>query len=389
MKSIFLLICFISGVLSLDNGLGLTPPLGFNTWNRFRCNISDTLIRETADAIVKLGLKDLGYVYINIDDCWMDKKRVNGKLVPDPKRFPNGIKTLADYCHSKGLKLGIYSSAGNMTCQKYPASEGHEDVDAQTWASWDIDYLKYDNCYRSNASAQVRYSKMRDALNKTGRPIYYSICSWGRDKVWEWAKTVGNSWRTTRDIRDNFNSMRNIYIQNVNLSKWAGPSGWNDPDMLEVGNGKMNNREYRTHFSLWSMAKSPLLIGCDLRNTSKETLNILMNKDIIDLNQDKLGKQSVCKVWCDKADFGSNAKHPQYGVMELSNRNYAISITNWNDRKSFNNIKVNFRQLELKEYRYRVKDLWTKKEMGVITEQFTIPILTSHETIVYHLTMVA
>lgn len=377
-------------VFALDNGLGKTPPLGFNTWNHFYCGINEDIIKHTADSLVSLGLKDLGYNYVNIDDCWMAKNRSkDGRLVPDPKRFSHGIKALADYVHSKGLKLGIYSSAGNMTCQKFPASEGHEDIDAKTWAEWGIDYLKYDNCYHSNASAKVRYTKMRNALNKTGRPIFYSICNWGGEKVWEWGASVGNSWRTTGDISDKFPSMRAIYSRNIVLYKYGHPGGWNDPDMLEVGNGKMKTIEYKTHFILWAMAKSPLLIGCDLTRVSKADLAILKNKQMIGVNQDKLGVQAKCVLNCKAEDFSKDAKNPQFGIMPLSTGDYVLSITDWSDLKSFGNIIVDFPKLGLTGKKYKVLDLWNNKEVGTFTERFILKMLPMHDTAVFKLTKLA
>jgi alpha-galactosidase len=283
---------------ALDNGLALTPPMGFNDWNAFGCNVSEQLIEQTADYLVTSGLKADGYTYVNIDDCWMTHTRdAQGRLVPDPVKFPDGIAGTADYVHSKGLKLGIYEDAGTATCAGYPGSLGHEKVDAQTFADWGVDYLKYDNCNnRSDGSRQDyvnRYTAMRDALAATGRPIVYSLCEWGVQNPSEWAGPVGNSWRTTGDINDSWSSMLSITQQNLPLADAAGPGHWNDPDMLEVGNGGMTDTEYRSHFSLWSMMDSPLLIGTDLRKATPQTLAILGNKDVIALNQDPLGRQAT------------------------------------------------------------------------------------------------
>ena len=372
-------------VFALDNNQGLTPPLGFNTWNYFGCDINENTIMKTADAIVNLGLKEVGYTYINIDDCWMDSKRnEQNELVPHPTRFPHGIWFLASYCHQKGLKLGIYSSAGYLTCQRLPASQGYEYIDARTWAKWGIDYLKYDNCFNDYASAYERYSRMRDALNATGRNIYYSICNWGEENVWSWGKEVGNSWRTTIDISNGFSSVRSIYKQNIKLAKYAGPGGWNDPDMLEVGNKGMTYEESKTHFTLWAMAKSPLIIGCNLTNVDKEDLEILRNRDIIDLNQDLLGKQAECLKNCESNDFSGNAKQPQIILMELLNDDYGLAVTNWNDNNEFSDIKIEFSELLLKKMNYDVKDLWNKK----ITKDVSgieIEKLKIHETKVFRL----
>ncbi|KAL2994431.1 hypothetical protein AAZX31_10G164500 [Glycine max] len=241
----------------VENGLGQTPPMGWNSWNHFGCDINESVIRETADAMVSTGLAALGYQYVNIDDCWAELNRDSeGNMVPNAAAFPSGIKALADYVHSKGLKLGIYSDAGNQTCSKrMPGSLGHEEQDAKTFASWGIDYLKYDNCENNGIKATDRYPPMSEALLKTGRPIFFSMCEWGWQDPATWAKTVGNSWRTTGDIEDNWNSMTTIADANDRWVSYAGSGGWNDPDMLEVGNGGMTTEEYRAHFSIWALAK--------------------------------------------------------------------------------------------------------------------------------------
>src|SRR5690242_18440553 len=233
---------------ALDNGLVRTPPMGFNDWNAFGCNVSEQLIKQTADFFVSSGMKAAGYQYVNIDDCWMTHQRdAQGRLVPDPVKFPDGIKGTADYVHSLGLKLGIYEDAGTATCAGYPGSLGHERVDAQTFADWGVDYLKYDNCNNAGSTTTQqyidRYSAMRDALAATGRPIVYSICEWGVNQPWTWAPDVGNLWRTTGDISDNWNSLKSIVNQNAPLAASAGPGAWNDPDMLEIGNGGMTDTE--------------------------------------------------------------------------------------------------------------------------------------------------
>ncbi|CAH8360493.1 unnamed protein product [Eruca vesicaria subsp. sativa] len=280
------------GRLQLNNGLARTPQMGWNSWNFFACNINETVIKETADALVSSGLADLGYIHVNIDDCWSNLLRDSkGQLVPHPETFPSGIKLLADYVHSKGLKLGIYSDAGVFTCQVRPGSLFHEKDDADIFASWGVDYLKYDNCFNLGIKPIERYPPMRDALNATGRSIFYSLCEWGEDDPALWAKEVGNSWRTTQDINDTWASMTTIADLNNKWAAYAGPGGWNDPDMLEVGNGGMTYEEYRGHFSIWALMKAPLLIGCDVRNMTAETFEILSNKEVIAVNQDPLGVQ--------------------------------------------------------------------------------------------------
>ena len=288
MKVLFLLL-LISYTLSLNNGLGKTPQMGWNSWNKFGCNINEKLIYDTIDALVDSGLVDAGYNYINLDDCWQSARDSNGKIVVDPKAFPNGIKPLADYAHKKGLLFGLYSDAGYKTCAGRPGSLGYEEIDARTYAEWGVDYLKYDNCFTDGTPPEVRYPVMRDALLKQNRPIFYSMCEWGVNDPATWAKPVGNSWRTTGDIFNSWSSMINIIDQNNRWYEYAGPGGWNDPDMLEVGNGGMTVEEEKIHFVLWSTSKAPFLIGCDITKMSKSTFDILMNPEVIAINQDPLG----------------------------------------------------------------------------------------------------
>ncbi|PPD66195.1 hypothetical protein GOBAR_DD36925 [Gossypium barbadense] len=278
----------------LSNGLGMTPPMGWNSWNHFGCNIDEKMIRETADALVSTGLSKLGYEYVNIDDCWAEISRDDkGNLVPKKSTFPSGIKALADYVHKKGLKLGIYSDAGYFTCsRRMPGSLGYEEQDAKTFASWGIDYLKYDNCNNDGSKPTQRYPVMTRALMKAGRPIFFSLCEWGDMHPAEWGAPLGNSWRTTNDISDNWESMISRADQNEIYAEYARPGGWNDPDMLEVGNGGMTKDEYIVHFSLWAISKAPLLLGCDIRNMTRETMDIITNKEVIAVNQDPYGFQA-------------------------------------------------------------------------------------------------
>jgi len=293
--------------LALDNGLGRTPQMGWNSWNHFGCNINEQLIKQTADLLVKTGLAKLGYTYLNLDDCWEDPHRDSqGNLQFNPSTFPSGGKSLGDYIHSKGLKFGIYSSAGTNTCQGRPASLHYETADANQFAAWGIDYLKLDNCNNEGIPPQQRYPIMRDALNKTGRPIFYSLCEWGDQDPATWAGPVGNSWRTTGDISDNWESMISRMDINEPLWQHAGPGAWNDPDMLEIGNGGMTFEEYKTHFSLWCFMKSPLLIGCDISKMSNDTFTILSNTEVIALSQDTLGVQGH-RVWVSSISPSNNS----------------------------------------------------------------------------------
>ncbi|PWZ14421.1 Alpha-galactosidase 1 [Zea mays] len=276
------------------NGLGLTPQMGWNSWNHFQCDINEAVVRSTADALVATGLAKAGYTYVNLDDCWADSERTKeGYMVANPKTFPSGIKALADYVHSKGLKLGIYSSAGTRTCSnRMPGSLGYEERDAKMFASWGVDYLKYDNCYRDGTPETVRFGRMSRALVNSGRPIFYSLCEWGFMEVPKWGGMYGNSWRTTGDINDTWSGMLDNIDLNDAYARYAKPGGWNaDPDMLEVGNGGMAYNEYVVHFSLWAIAKAPLVIGCDVTRVSNETLGILSNAEVIAISQDRLGVQ--------------------------------------------------------------------------------------------------
>ncbi len=267
--------------------------MGWNSWNTFGCSIDEQLIRDMADALVASGMDEAGYEYINIDDCWMAYNRdADGNLQPDPGRFPNGIAALAAYVHARGLKLGIYSSAGTLTCQGRPASIGHEAQDAALFAAWGVDYLKYDNCGdHLGLTAMERYTAMRDALLATGRPIVFSLCNWGEDEVHTWGAAVGHLWRTTGDIWADWDRVMSILDQQVGLERYSGPGGWNDPDMLETGNPALTLEESRAHFSLWALLHAPLIAGNDLRSMSPEIEAILTDSDVIAVNQDWAGIQ--------------------------------------------------------------------------------------------------
>lgn len=338
-----------------DN-LAPTPPMGWNSWNKFGCRIDENLIRETADAMVSSGMKDAGYQYVNIDDCWEAMQRdANGRLTTDTARFPSGMKALADYVHSKGLKIGIYSSAGTGTCQRRPASLDHEVVDAQTFADWGIDYLKYDNCNNQNRPAIERYKAMGDALKATGRPIVYSLCEWGQNKSWEWGKSVGGHlWRTTGDIADRWTSVMRLLDLQVGLEKYSGPNAWNDPDMLEVGNGRMTYDEYVAHFSLWALMNAPLIAGNDLRSMSDSTKTILQNKEVIAVDQDwggvqghKIRDDGELEVWMKPMKNGDKA----VVLLNRGTTTFEYSVT--------------MAELELKAGAHQVRDLWTHTSTSV------------------------
>jgi alpha-galactosidase len=364
---------------TLSKGLVLTPPMGWNTWNKFGCNVSDELVRGMADAMVKSGMKDAGYQYIVIDDCWQVKRDAHADIIPDPQRFPNGMKALADYIHSLGLKFGIYSDAGEMTCGKRPGGLGHEYQDALMYASWGVDYLKYDWCFTLNGlDAKTAYRNMRHALDAAGRPIVLSICEWGSHQPWLWGEEVGgNLWRTTGDIQDRWAGAKEwepgnccnygvtaILDQQVGLYSYAGPGHWNDPDMLEVGNGGMSTTEYRAHFSLWAMLAAPLIAGNDLRNMTSEIRDILTNKEVIAVDQDPLGREGH-RVWKD-GDLEIWSKPMQDGsrVLVLLNRG-----------ESSREITVSWEQIGYPAHLdAAVRDLWAHKELGKFTGKFSAPV---------------
>jgi alpha-galactosidase len=335
------------------------PAMGWNSWNKFGCSVSDKLIRETADAMVSTGLQAAGYKYVNIDDCWQVSRDANGVIVVDAQRFPNGIKPLADYVHSKGLKLGIYTDAGRLTCEKRPGSYQHELQDIQTYAAWGIDYVKIDWCAAEGLDPIVQYAKFRDAIAQAGRPIYFSICNWGVKAPWRWGRATGNSWRTTGDISDKWESMSLIGFSQNGLETFAGPGHWNDPDMLEVGNGGMTRDEYRTHMALWAILAAPLLAGNDLRNMPQETKEMLTNADVIAVDQDAKGMQGH-RVW----EEGTL----EIWVRPLSDGGLAVGLFNRTE-EAFP-MKVEFKSIGAPTSA-KVRDLWEQKDLGVLKDSFS------------------
>lgn len=357
---------------ALDNGLARTPPMGWNSWNKFACNVSEELIRSVADAMVTTGMRDAGYQYLVIDDCWQVSRNGNGDIVPDPKRFPSGIKALADYVHAKGLKFGIYSDAGTGTCENRPGSRGYEFQDARQYAAWGVDYLKYDWCNHGTQNAEASYSLMSEALKKSGRPIVFSLCEWGSNKPWLWAKDVGNLWRTTGDIvdkwqtkkKDDFLGFLDILDLQDGLESYAGPGHWNDPDMLEVGNGGMTTAEYRAHFSLWCLLAAPLIAGNDVRNMSDDIREILLNKEAIAIDQDPLGlqgrrvkKDGDFEVWSKQLRDGGRA----VALLNRSSTEKSMSVS-WTDIGYPEHVSA------------RVRDLWAKKDIGKLTRSYSATV---------------
>lgn len=380
------LILFLS-LLSLSlysqkfENLAKTPPMGWSSWNRFGCDINEDIIKSVADAICSSGMKDAGYEYINIDDCWQaDSRDGSGNILPNSKKFPSGIKSLADYVHSKGLKLGIYSCAGVKTCGGYPGSRGYEYQDARTYASWGIDYLKYDWCNTDTQNAQSSYTTISQAIREAGRPMVFSLCEWGKSEPWTWAKNVGHLWRTTGDIQDCWDCTKSwggegwlkILDKQTNLSKFAGPGSWNDPDMLEVGNGNMTNAEYKAHFSIWCMLAAPLIAGNDLRSMSAETIEILTNKAVIAVDQDTLGmqgfiayKDSKLEIWMKKLSGGDIA----ICFFNRGENSVPLNI-NWQTFWGHEGIYGNgFGAFKI-DKNYRITDLWNKKYTGSTADLF-------------------
>lgn len=356
---------------ALDNGLALTPPMGWNDWNAFGCDVSEKLVEQTADKIVSSGLKDVGYQYVNIDDCWLTHARdAAGNLVPDPVKFPDGIKGVADYVHAKGLKLGIYETAGTLTCAGYPGSLGHEQQDADSFAAWGVDYLKYDNCYNQGIPAEGRYQAMGDALARTGRPIVYSLCSWGEENVASWGGSVGNLWRTTGDIDASYGALLWIYHQNAALSAGAKPGAWNDPDMLEVGNG-MTPTEDRSEFSLWAEMAAPLISGTDLRTASADTLAIYTDREVVAVDQDPLGRQGAPVSSADGLD-----------VLAKPLADGSVAVTLFNENATPATISTSAAAIGLGAAKaYTLRDLWahtSTETRGVISAN-----VPGHGTVMY------
>ncbi len=381
----------------IGDALCLTPPMGWNSWNVFTNTLDEKLVMEIADAMVSSGMRDLGYQYINMDDYWHAPARdANGKPLPDPKKFPHGIRWLSDYVHSRGLKLGIYSDAGNKTCGKCFGGFQHEEIDAKTYAEWGIDLLKYDFCFvpLKKKEALARYQKMGNALKGSGRSIVYSICNWGLFKPWNWAENVGgNYWRTTPDIRDKwkitpfwYGSFMSILKRQTKLYKYAGPGHWNDPDMMIVGNyglGKatggggadkgLTDTEYQTHMSLWCMLAAPLLTSNDLRSMNDATKNILLNPEIIAISQDELGEQAKRVV-----------KAGSIWVYRKNLKDGSVAIAVFNKSKKEKKFDLKEAQLNLTGT-YTARDVWQHSEMGTLKNKLNLS-LNPHETIVLLLT---
>jgi alpha-galactosidase len=352
--------------------LAPTPPMGWNSWNYYNCNINEDKVKHMADAMASNGMKEAGYQYIVIDDCWQISRDKDGYIIADPAKFPSGIKALADYIHSKGLKFGIYSCAGKLTCQKRPGGAGYEAKDAQRYAEWGVDYLKYDWCNAEGMSSQVQYSTMRDALHKAGRPIVFSLCEWGSTKPWLWADTVGQLWRTTGDIQDKFASghgVLKILDEQSKIRLYNKPNAWNDPDMLEVGNAGLSYVESKSHFTLWCMMAAPLIAGNNLSTMKPDILQILTNKNAIAVDQDKLG--IPCFLW-------AKANGIEAWIKPLADGNYAVCFLNRGSGSA--NLDFDLKQIAndpdfKKSYTidgsYSLFDVWNNKDLGTAQKKLT------------------
>ncbi len=362
--------------------LAPTPPMGWNSWNAFEVNINEMLFKETVDIMISSGMRDAGYNYVVVDDGWEAMERgKDGNLIPDPAKFPNGMKALADYVHSKGMKFGIHNCAGTKTCNGMPGGRGHEFQDARLYASWGVDFLKYDWCEHGTADSRETYKTMRDALYAAGRPVLFSLCEWGNTKPWEWAKDIGHMWRTTGDVTDCFDCQgeydtgwKVILDSQVGLEKYAGPNHWNDPDMLETGNPGLTLAESRAQFSLWCMLAAPLMAGNDVRKMTPEVLQILINKEAIAIDQDPLGKQGYRFM-----------EHPgkNIWVKELSKGDWAVCYLNTGKERL--DLRVNWKHFTRMNGTYSIKDIWQNKVLGKTDKNYEFSI-ESHDVILLRLT---
>jgi alpha-galactosidase len=377
-----------------QQGLAPTPPMGWNSWNKFGCDVSDTLIRQTADAMVASGMKDAGYEYVVIDDCWQVDRTAGGTIIADPVRFPGGIKAVADYVHSKGLKFGLYSCAGTKTCQGRPGGHGYEKVDAETYARWGVDYLKYDWCNSKGLNAIEAYRAMRDALYASGRPVVFSICEWGENAPWEWAGDVGHLWRTTGDISPVFdgkidhgtwmsNGVMSIVEMRGDIRSASGPGHWNDPDMLEVGNG-MSAAEDRSHFTLWCLLAAPLMSGNDVRTMTPEIRSVLTNKEVISVDQDPLGIQGFMDVRTDSVEtWVKPMAHGRWAVAFLNRSTTPKQVRHtWNASEITDTLT--HRSIDAAHVTYDVRDLWKQEDVGTTAAALEARI-PSHDIILLRL----
>lgn len=377
--------------------LAMTPPMGWNSWNKFGCDVDENLIRETADAMVSSGMKDAGYQYIVIDDCWHGERDRAGFIQPDPQRFPTGMKALADYIHSKGLKFGIYSDAGWRTCGGRPGSRGYEYQDALQYAKWGVDYLKYDWCNTDELNAKGAYLTMRDALYAAGRPIVFSLCEWGTNRPWEWAASVGHLWRISGDIAVLFDGVKEhgswkswgvmqILEMREGIRQHAGPDHWNDFDMMQIGNG-MSLAEDRAHFSLWCMMASPLMAGNDLRNMDPATLAILTSREVIAVNQDSLGIQGFRYLKSGDLELWVKPLQNDDLAVCFLNRGSTVMQLEFDWAENSINDDLMHKYYHFREKEYHIRDLWLRRNIGT-TKKPLIAALDSHDVKMFRLSLV-
>jgi alpha-galactosidase len=381
---LFLLFFTYDAYAQKFENLALTPPMGWNSWNYFQCNVNEAMIREMADAMVASGMRDAGYRYIVIDDCWHGERDEQGFIQPHPERFPSGMKALADYIHSLGLKFGIYSCAGYQTCAGYPGSRGYEYQDALTYAGWGVDYLKYDWCNTEGLNARGAYMTIRDALYAAGRPIVLSICEWGDNQPWEWGKDVGHLWRTTGDIHRCWDCEFNhgtwsswgflkILDMHEPLREHNGPGHWNDADMLQVGNGMANNMD-RAHFGMWAMLATPLMAGNDLRTMTPATREILTNKEVIAVNQDPLGIQAFKYMKTGTVDvWVKPLENEDIAIAFLNRAEFPMDVEfNWDEHKIID--PVFGHEFDFSGTVYSVRDLWGHTDIGTTAQALRITV---------------
>ncbi len=392
-------IALVAATLFLGAGaasaqLAQTPQMGWSTWNKFQTKIDEKLLMDTADKMVELGLVDAGYVYLNIDDGWHGQRDEQGFIHEDPNKFPSGMKAMADYLHAKGMKLGIYSDAGRQTCACYAGSYGHEYQDAYTYAKWGVDYLKYDWCYTENINPKGAYRLIYDALQSTGREIFLSVCDWGHSNPWEWVSEFAQSWRTTGDIWPYFDTIPEQFLdqwhgipimdivdKNESLRAYAGPGHWNDPDMLQVGNGSLTLAENRAHFSLWCMMAAPLILGNDVVNMPEEVLEIVINKEAIAIDQDLLGVQGLRL---------KSENNIEYWLKPLANGDWAVLLLNrgvedaavildWNSLKYYDELSGRtFDPTGCKAH-----NIWDKKAKDIKTKKPVRLNIASHDVVMF------
>jgi len=402
-KAVFVLIIALSSFSQLTaqkfEGLALTPPMGWNSWNKFACDVNEKMLRDIADAMVASGMKDAGYEYIVIDDCWHGERDSLGFIHENKLLFPSGMKALADYIHSKGLKFGIYSCVGAKTCAGKPGSRGHEYQDALTYAQWGVDYLKYDWCNTAGINSVGGYTTMRDALYAAGRPVVFSICEWGDTQPWLWGKDVGHLWRTTGDIYKCFDceydhgtwsswGVLQIIDMRKDIRQYAGPGHWNDPDMMEVGNG-MTQAEDRAHFSMWCMLAAPLIAGNDISNMTPQTIEILTNKEAIAIDQDSLGIQGFKHKVIDSVDvWVKPLKNKDWAICFLNRSKMPVTITfDWLNEKITDTL-VN-RTLNAAQTEFVITDIWNKPikkpKKPVTTLKPFVATVMSHDVVMLRL----